>query len=265
MRLSVTAALGARDPDLRAAEEAARRHSVPFVPRRNRPLPEVAAEAGAGALAVLGAERVSLFLDGREHRWSAGMGILRAKRLRQGERDTRDPFLEAAELRPGESVLDCTLGLCADALVASAAVGPSGAVVGLESSPALALLAGEGLRRLPDEAAERIEVRRADAAELLPTLPSRSFDLVVFDPMFRHPRAQARGFDLVRRLGDPRPLAAATLAQALRVARRAVLVKDATPGWDLARLGLVPLPGARGAHRLYARVPPPEADRSRPA
>jgi hypothetical protein len=38
------------------------------------------------------------------------------------------------------------------------------------------------------------------------------------------------------------------------VARRWVVVKDGTPGWDLARLGLTPLPSARGAHKLYARV-----------
>ena len=254
MRLAVTNALGAREPDLRAAEESARRHALPFVPRGDRPLPEVAAEAGAEALAVLGAVRVSLFLDGEERRWSPGMGVLRARRFREGERDTRDAFLEAAALRPGDSVLDCTLGLCADALVASAAVGPPGGVLGLESSPPLALLAEEGLRRLRDEAAGRIQVRCADAAALLPTLPSRTFDVVVFDPIFRHPRAQARDFDLVRRLGNPRPLAPEVLAEARRVARRAVLVKDGTPGWDLARLGLAPLPSSRGAHRLYARI-----------
>jgi 16S rRNA (guanine1516-N2)-methyltransferase len=32
-------------------------------------------------------------------------------------------------------------------------------------------------------------------------------------------------------------------------------VKDGAPGWDLARLGLTPLPSARGAHRYYARLP----------
>ena len=40
------------------------------------------------------------------------------------------------------------------------------------------------------------------------------------------------------------------------MARRWVLVKDGAPGWDLARLGLTPLPSARGAHRYYARLPP---------
>jgi len=254
--LAVTTSLDAGEADLLGATEAARRHAMPFAPRRRRPLREVAAEAGVEALLVLGA-RQAAFWDGREERrWDPGMGLLRAKRLRNGERTTRDSFLEAAQLRSGEQVLDCTLGLGADALVAAEAVGPEGKVVGVESSPALALLAEEGLRRLADPAAARIQVRAGEAGAILATLPSRSFDLVAFDPMFRHAREEPPGFDLVRRLGDAWPLAPEALAQARRVARRAVLVKDGTPGWDLARLGLAPLPSARGAHRLYARLEP---------
>jgi hypothetical protein len=60
----------------------------------------------------------------------------------------------------------------------------------------------------------------------------------------------------VRRLADARPLEAAALAAARRVARRWVVVKDGAPGWDLARLGLTPLPSARGAHRYYGRLAP---------
>ena len=85
-------------------------------------------------------------------------------------------------------------------------------------------------------------------------LYGRSFDVIVFDPMFRHARAEPAGFDLVRRLADPRPLSKESLARARRVARRWVLVKDGAPGWDLARLGLTPLPSARGAHRYHARA-----------
>jgi len=254
VRLAVTTALAARPADVAAAREAAARHALPFLPREGRSLAAAAAGAGAEALLVLSRRGATLFLDGAERRWDPGMGVLRARRRLRGERDTRDPFLEAADLRPGEAVLDCTLGLAADALVAAVAVGEAGRVVGLESSPALALLAAEGLARLALPAARRIEVRQADAAGALAALPDRSFDLVCFDPMFRHARAQPPGFDLVRRLGDPRPLSPETLAQARRVARRAVLVKDGTPGWDLARLGLTPLPSARGAHRLYARI-----------
>jgi 16S rRNA (guanine1516-N2)-methyltransferase len=259
VRLALTTTFHAPAADAASAREAAQRHSLPFLPRGRRSLDEIASAAGAEALVVVGAGRVSLFLDGEERRWDPGMGVLRARRLASGDGRTRDTFLDAAGLRAGEEVLDATLGLAADALVAAAAVGPAGRVLGVESSPALALLAELGLPRLARAggglpAAARVEVRCCDVASLLPTLPDRSFDLVVFDPMFRHPRAEPAGFDLVRRLGDPRPLSPETLAEARRVARRAVLVKDGTPGWDLARLGLTPLPSARGAHRLYGRI-----------
>ena len=255
MRFAVTTTSGADPALLERARAAAARHGVPCLERGRRSLPKLAAEAGVEALLVLGRE-AALWLEGRERRWHPGMGSLRARRLLAGERGppTADAFLAAAALRPGESVLDCTLGLGADALVAAAAVGEGGRVVGLEASAPLAALVEEGLQRLPHPAARRIEVSRADHADFLAGCPERSFDVVVFDPMFRHARAQDPSFDLVRRLCDPRPLAPEALARARRVARRCVVVKDGAPGWDLARLGLVPLPSARGARRLYARV-----------
>jgi hypothetical protein len=72
--------------------------------------------------------------------------------------------------------------------------------------------------------------------------------------MFRHPRAQPPGFDVLRQLALAEPLATETLARARRVARRAVLVKDGAPGLDLARLGLRPLRARRAAQRCYARI-----------
>jgi hypothetical protein len=254
MRLAVTTSLDARAAELAAAADAARRHGLPLAPRRST-LPVTAAAAGVEALLVLSARRAALWIEGRERAWDPGMGALRLKRLRAGEATSRDGFLEAAAIRPGDRVLDATLGLGADALVAAAAAGPGGGVLALESSRALAALVCEGLARLDDPAAARVEVRWADAAAFLAAAEPRSFDLVVFDPMFRHAQAEPPGFDLVRRVGDPRPLAPEALARARRVARRAVLVKDGAPGWDLARLGLAPLASARGAKRLYARVP----------
>lgn len=251
VRLAVTTPFDPPAPALDAARDAAARLGLPFLSRGRRSLAEVAVEAGVEALLVLGA-RASLFTDGRERPWDPGMGALRTKRLSIGETATADPFLEAARLRPGDVVVDCTLGAGADALVAAAAVGPEGRVVGLESSPVLAAWVAEGLARLPGEAARRIAVVAADHREWLVSAPERSADVVVFDPMFRHARAAPPGFDLVRRLADARPLAPEVLARARRVARRGVLVKDGTPGWDLARLGLSPLPSRRGAHRLYA-------------
>ena len=251
MRLAVTTPFRPTPGALAAARKAALRRALPFQPRATRSLAEVAVAAGVEALLVLGGH-ASLWVEGTEQRWHPGMGGLRAKRLLQGERVTGDSFLEAARLRPGDAVLDCTLGLGADALVAAAAVGPGGRVVGLESSPLLAAWAGEGFARLPGEAATRVEVIAPDHAAWLAGAPDLGFDVVVFDPMFRHARPAAPGFDLLRRLGDARPLSRAALDRARRVARRGVLVKDGTPGWDLARLGLAPMDGKRGAERLYA-------------
>ncbi|MFL5271080.1 MAG: class I SAM-dependent methyltransferase [Anaeromyxobacteraceae bacterium] len=255
MRLAVTTPLEAGPGHEEGARHAATRRELEFVPRAGRALAQVAAAARADALLVVGPHRAALWLDGAEHAWSGGMGELRLKRLRSGERATREPFLEAAALRPGDAVLDATLGLGMDALVAAEVVGRGGRVLGVERSPALAALVGEGLSRHPSDAAQRVEVRAGEAGEVLARLPRGSFDVVCFDPMFRSPRAEGPGFDLVRRLAEPRPLAPETLAEARRVARRWVIVKDGTPGWDLARLGLAPLPCARWAEKLYARVP----------
>ena len=261
VRLAITTPLRPASDEEAAARAAAARWGLPHAPRGGRGLARIAAEAGVDGLLVLSRTSAILRLGGAEHRWSAGMGALRAKRAlarARGEDDptTRDPFLEASGIRTGDTVLDCTAGLGADALVAATAAGPGGRVLALESSLALAAWVGEGLARLDLEAARRVEVRAGDHAALLADLPDRSFDVVVFDPMFRHGRAEPAGFDLVRRLADPRPLSPAALEQARRVARRCVVVKDGAPGWDLARLGLTPLPSARGAHRYYARLEP---------
>jgi hypothetical protein len=294
VRIAVTTARRPTALERAAARAAAARHSLPFAPREEASLAAVARAAQADALLVLSDRRAAIWMGSELQAWQPGMGELRLRRLLAGEaacRPTRDGFLEAAQLRPGDEVLDATLGLGGDALVAAGAVGPTGRVLGIEISPALAALVTEGLRRhgrgqvrgigaggiggrAPDvevgeagglscaggaaagaaAAAARIEVVAGDACEVLRELPDRSFDVVAFDPMFRHGREGTPVFALVRRLADPRPLPPEALAHARRVARRAVVVKDGVPGWDLARLGLAPIACARWAERLYARI-----------
>jgi hypothetical protein len=253
MKLAVTTPLHPSPAEETAARAAAARHGLAFAARGHRSLEAARRAAGVDALLVLSARHAAIVVDGEERRWSPGMGALRAKRVAAGAAGgPPDPFLAAAGIGAGDAVLDCTLGLGADALVAAVAVGPAGRVVGLEASRR----SPPGSRRT--RALTRrpaVEIRAGDHAAALAALPERSFDVVLFDPMFRHARAEPAGFDLVRLLADPRPLSPAALERARRVARRWVLVKDGAPGWDLTRLGLVPLPSARGAHRYYARVP----------
>ena len=257
MRLAVTTPADPSSAEAAAADEAAARHGLAHAARGRRPLREVAADAGAEGLLVLSARGAILWTPEGERTWAPGMGFLRLKRslaaARKGpDRPTeRDPMLEAAGIRPGDAVLDATLGLGADALVAAGACGPDGRVVACEASAALAAWVAEGLRRLPVEAAGRVEVRGSDHAALLATLPGGSFDVVLFDPMFRAPSASAPLFALVRACADPRPLAPEALLEARRVACRGVLVKDEWRGRELLRLGLRPLPSRRMPRILF--------------
>jgi hypothetical protein len=82
-------------------------------------------------------------------------------------------------------------------------------------------------------------------------MPDRSVDVVLLDPMFRSAGESGALFDLVRELAEHAPLAPETLAHARRVARRGVLVKDAPPGHELARLGLRPLPSRRSPRIVF--------------
>jgi hypothetical protein len=231
------------------ARELAERFGLEAQTRADRVIPElVEAVAGAPVL-ILSKARADLVHGGRTFRASVGMGFLRLLRARQGE---TDPLVRAASLRPGDEVLDATLGLAGDALVAAYAT--EAKVVGLEANAVLAAFVTAGLRRLlvPGRvAAARIEVRCADHRAALREMPDRSVDVVLFDPMFRRAGESGALFELVRTLADHAPLAPETLREAQRVARRGVLVKDAPPGHELARLGLVPLPSRRSPRIVF--------------
>jgi 16S rRNA (guanine1516-N2)-methyltransferase len=262
VRFCVTTVQEPGPDELASALVAAARHRVPFVEREGKNLARLLEQAAVEAALVLGARQARVFLDGELHTWGGGMGELRLRRLERGEKGavrTRDTFLEAADLRPGDRVLDATLGLGMDALVAAGAVGEAGEVLGVEVSPLLAALVEEGLSRHPSPAARRVKVLASDAAAVLEELPESSVDVVVFDPMFEGPIAEGPLFELVRRLGDSRPLTSKTLRRARRVARRWVVVKDRAGGPTLARLGLSPLPGAAWAKRCYGRLAPADA------
>jgi len=235
------------------AEELARRFQLVAEPRGGRLVPELLAAARGAPVLVLAGQTADLFDGERSFRASTGMGFLRLVRAQKGE---QDPVVKAAELKPGDRVLDATLGLAQDALVAAEAT--QAAVVGLEASPVLAAFAVAALRRLPVEAGEaaaRIEVRCADHRAALRELPSGSFDVVLLDPMFRDAQESNPLFDLLRRHGEHAPLDTDTLREARRVARRGVLVKDAAPGAELTRLDLVPLPSRRTAQVVFGWAP----------
>jgi 16S rRNA (guanine1516-N2)-methyltransferase len=200
-------------------------------------------------LVVFGENAVSLWDRLGHVSGGPGLAALRIKEIAKGRAE--DPLQRIGELAPGERVLDATLGFAQDARVAARLVGRGGSVVGVESTMALAVLADASLRR----EGSTIEVRHADSADVLRGMPAASVDVVLFDPMFGRALAAQPGFEMLRRLANPSPLRAEVLAEAQRVARRAVLVKAARYTPMLRSLGLRPERASRSAPVVWARVP----------
>lgn len=243
------------DPPLRArAREAAEALGLPFIERlHKRPL-RTLLEEEASALVVFEAEAVSLVDPLGTLRFSPGLAHLRIKQLDADVRE--DMLLRRAAFVEGDHVLDCTVGLAADAQVAARCVGPGGAVTALEKSPALFLLVRHGLAGLPlHPRACRIDVLHQDAATYLRSLPSRAYDVVLFDPMFERKRRSSIAFETLRRHADYSPLTREMLEDARRVARRCVVVKGSRYSSDFKKLDLRADPARPNATVVWATLP----------
>ncbi|PZR10206.1 MAG: protein-L-isoD(D-D) O-methyltransferase [Archangium gephyra] len=182
--------------------------------------------------------------------FSPGMAQVRLRRL-AGTAQDEDTILRLCELKAGDSLVDCTLGLAADAIVCASVVGPTGRVLGIEASMPLAIIAREGLRAL----AANIEVRHGLADDVLRTLEPGSFDCVIIDPMFDEPNRASVQFETLRRFAVHEPLTHETVRLAQRVARRWVVVKGGRRGAELTRLGLPRIAVRRASPLQWARLP----------
>lgn len=183
-----------------------------------------------------------------------GMAKPRIRAFQQGRRDV---MAAAMGLEPGLSVLDCTLGLGADAIVTSFVVGATGRVVGLETVPALAEVVRRGMATydFPHadivEAMRRIQVVHGNHRRYLAALDDNSFDVVYFDPLFRDPVQETIHMQPWRELGSASPLTESTLMEARRVARRRVVVKERSDGGVFEQLGIERIEGGKGSRIAY--------------
>ncbi len=244
---------GQPDDAVRAEARAfAHRLGVPFLDRRAKAPLHRLFEGAGDVFLVFERAHVSLWDAKGTFRWSPGMAALRLLTFGRGEKDN---LVEAAQIRAGEVVLDCTFGLGQDALVAARAVGEGGRVLAVEKSLPLYAITTAGLSRLgPLPGACPVEPRCEDAATALRSMADRSVDVVLFDPMFSRPKKAQPAFEMLRRHACHHPLTASMLEDARRVARRAVVVKGTRDSDDLAKLGLRPLPQSRYSALAWARL-----------
>jgi 16S rRNA G966 N2-methylase RsmD len=202
-------------------------------------------------------EKISYVGPGCEFFFHPGLAGLRIDRLSQGGVDR---MVEAMSLEPGDRVLDCTLGLGTDAIVAAYSAGGTGEVVGLESSLLLACLVEEGLGNYKkaeprlQEAMSRVKVVHTGHYEYMQGLSANSFDVVYFDPMFRQPLKQSPAINALRLLADPAPLEQKVMELAVNIARKRVVLKERRGSSEYSRLGFATIYGGRYAPVQYGVI-----------
>lgn len=230
----------ARKPSKEIVAEAkgiGRQYDLPYVTRGNQSLDSLIEQYST--VLLRSSQRLSCHTLAGEFFLHPNMAAVRIKLLRQGKEDI---MLRAMDLRPGDSVLDCTAGLCADSLVAKYRAGQGGRVVALEKSLPVYIVAKHGLdhysgpQRFQDLAAG-IELAHTDFRDYLAALPEKSFDVVYFDPMFDRPVLKASALLPLRPLAWHQPLVQADMDLATGVARRRVVVKQRS-FYDFSQLGL---------------------------
>lgn len=237
----VTTSGRGREADIELAQATAAKWGGVYVPRRKRSLPLLREQCGVESLLVAKDNRLTAALpDGSEFAFHLGMAHVRLKHLRLRD-GTPDHMLAAMRLREGMSVLDCTMGLASDAIVASRVAGAGGRVVALEANPFVAAVVEQGLRR----AEVPVEVVWTEHLRYLRSLPAGAFDVVYFDPMFRHGIAGSVGISPLRHLAWTEALTPEAVAEACRVARRRVVMKENARSGEFARLGFKVVSGGR--------------------
>lgn len=234
------------------AEGLAEHTGTIFAPRGRMSLKKLGERYGDEEILVVLQEAVRLITPGMPPmEFHPSMGFVRAKRVLKGE---SDPILEAAGMQPGDSVLDCTAGLGSDSLLFAVHGGAASQVTALESSLPLYALLREGMSRYTsgqikvNEALRRIRVVHSEHLQHLRALPDRSIDIVYFDPMFRVPLMDSAAISPLRQFANTAALSAASVAEAVRVARKTVLLKEKALSGEFARLGFTEL--LRGSAKI---------------
>ncbi|OMD51865.1 SAM-dependent methyltransferase [Paenibacillus borealis] len=223
------------------AQQLAERTGAPYVLRARFSMPKLAERYGDEEILVVLQEAVRLISPGLPPmEFHPSMGFVRAKRILKGE---SDPMLEAAGMLPGDSVLDCTAGLGSDSLLFAVHGGEDSVVTALESSLPLYALLLEGMSQYisgqlkVNEALRRIQVVHSEHLGYLREQPDNSVDIVYFDPMFRVPLTDSAAISPLRRFANTAALTGESVAEAVRVARKAVLLKEKALSGEFSRLG----------------------------
>ncbi|MBT5627618.1 MAG: class I SAM-dependent methyltransferase [Chloroflexi bacterium] len=208
--------------DIRAqARQKASDWKLPYFDRHDETLVDVTGTFEA--VFVYDHDGLGLSIGESNLKFNLGTAALRLQAISRGEPVT---LIRVGEIQANDRVLDATLGLGHDSIVAARAVGPKGSVVGIESSWPLFTLISEGLTQY-DSGDESSDVQPVfdDSRSYLANADADSFDVVILDPMFSIPKRSDGSFEVLRKFASPAGLDPDWIQMARRVAKRWVVVK----------------------------------------
>jgi len=219
--------------------------NINYIPRGNQSLENIKLKHNLSQLVIVREDKI---IVDDQYFFHPGMAVPRIKTLKKGE---TDPMIQAMNIEEGDSVLDCTLGMANDAIVASFIVGEKGAVVGIESSPVIYIITKWGLARYQkgskdsQKAMKNICVINSNYEHFLEKLPENSFDVVYFDPMFDIPLFKSNGINGLRTFANYNKITKEAIKKAKKVARKRIVIKEWKYGQILKNLSVHEIIGGK--------------------
>jgi 16S rRNA (guanine1516-N2)-methyltransferase len=211
---------------------------IEYVPRNRKSIAALAAEYDSQGVVVWHDQGPILHIGEEKLFFHPSMAKNRLASYRKYQ--IEDSLIKACEIKNSDSFLDCTLGMGADAIVAS--YFSDKPVLGLESSYPIAMIIKWGMKTYRNkiswltEPIKKIEVCHCNHYEFLKEMKDDSFDIVYFDPMFRQPLMASEPINALRTIADPSPVTRETIAEACRVARNKVVMKEQVKSSEFEKL-----------------------------
>ena len=230
------------------AENLSLKLNIPFIERQNLSVYKLAELNNVKYVFVIKNNSLRLVTKNDEIFFHPSLAHLRIKNLLNGEGDR---LIEAMRLQRGMNVLDCTLGLGTDSIVESFIVGNEGSVTALEISPYLAAVVEYGLKNFTEDnlnvinAMRRVKVININYLDFLKSAADKSFDVIYFDPMFRHSLERSSSLNSIREVADSRALNFETIQEAKRVAKVRIVLKENAKSAEFVRLGFERICGGK--------------------
>ncbi|MGL5352391.1 MAG: class I SAM-dependent methyltransferase [Clostridium sp.] len=241
MKIAVTTTREPEQSLIDKANSIAKELDIPYINRGNYSINKISKINNIEGFIFI--ERDKIVFKGEEDTffWHPSTCEFKMKAISEG---FNQPMVEALNLKLGDSILDCTLGLATDSIVFSSIVGEKGRVVGTEINKYIACITKNGLKDYKEVTKEtkilmdRIEVVNSSYEEYMLTLSDNSFDVVYFDPMFQIPNKKSEAINSFRNFAHSEGLTKEIISEALRVCKKRVVIKERTGSGEFERLGV---------------------------